>query len=84
VREIIPGRIVIKIPKKVLQAVGALQILRFHLTKKQPALTPSAIERYYLNAAFSCQKAVEELNYKVTPFAKGIAETIHQLKQKAK
>jgi nucleoside-diphosphate-sugar epimerase len=83
VREIIPGKVVIKIPKKILQGIGALQILRFHLTKKQPALTPSAIERYYLNAAFSCRKAVEELHYKVTPFAKGIADTIHQLKQKA-
>jgi nucleoside-diphosphate-sugar epimerase len=82
VREIIPGRIVIKIPKKILQALGALQIVRFHLTKKQPALAPSAIERYYLNAAFSSQKAIEELNYKITPFAKGIADTIHQLKQK--
>jgi nucleoside-diphosphate-sugar epimerase len=82
VKEIIPGRIVIRIPKILLQAAGALQVLRFYLTKKQPAFTPSAIERYYVNAAFSCQKAIEELNYKITPFTKGIADTIHQLKQK--
>lgn len=81
VKEILPGRNVIRIPKTLLKIAGGLQLLRFYLTKKQPAFTPSAINRYYSNTEFSCRKAVEELNYKITPFKKGMAETIHHLKQ---
>jgi len=81
IREIIPGRNAIAIPKPLLKAAGYLQLLRFYLTKKQPAFTPSAIDRYYTNTSFNCQKAIEELNYKITPFRKGISYTIHHLKQ---
>lgn len=81
VREILPGRNAIRIPKFLLQVVGAIQIVRFYLTKKIPSFTPSAVERYYKNTEFSCQKAVTELNYKITPFKKGMSDTIHHLKQ---
>jgi nucleoside-diphosphate-sugar epimerase len=81
VREILPGRNLIAIPKVLLKLVGRIQLARFYLTKKQPAFTPSAINRYYSNTAFSCQKAIEELNYKITPFKNGMIETIHHLKQ---
>lgn len=82
IREVVPGRTAIAIPKALLKIAGAMQLLRFHLLNKQPAFTPSAIDRYYNNSAFSCQKAVQELNYQITPFRKGIMETIQQLKQK--
>jgi nucleoside-diphosphate-sugar epimerase len=81
VRAILPGRNLIAIPKVLLKLVGRIQLARFYLTKKQPAFTPSAINRYYSNTAFSCQKAIEELNYKITPFKNGMIETIHHLKQ---
>lgn len=81
IKEILPASRTIAVPKMLLQAVGGLQIVRFYFTKKQPAFTPSAINRYYLNAAFSCRKAIEELNYEITPFKKGITETILHLKQ---
>ena len=70
------------IPKPLLKAAGRLQLLRFYLTKNNLLLPPSAIDRYYTNTAFNCQKAIEELNYKITPFIKGISYTIHHLKQK--
>lgn len=81
VREFMPVRNAVLIPKVLLKIVGGMQLLRFYLTKKQPTLPPSAINRYYSNAAFSCRKAIEQLNYKVTPFRQGVAETIHHLKQ---
>ena len=81
VRELLPRGRAIGLPKVVLQATGGMQLLRFYLTRKQPAFTPSAINRYYSNTAFSCQKAIEELNYKITPFKEGITETIIHLKQ---
>ena len=82
VREIMPGSNTIPIPKILLQAAGLMQLLRFYITKKQPAFTPSVINRYYTDTAFSCRKAIEELNYKITPFTKGMIDTIHHLKQK--
>lgn len=82
VREIIPGRKAIPIPKPILKAAGAMQVAQFYLTQKQPAFTPSAIDRYFCDTAFSCQKAVTELNYKITPFREGMLSTIHHLKQK--
>ncbi|MFI5187631.1 MAG: NAD-dependent epimerase/dehydratase family protein [Chitinophagales bacterium] len=81
IREQMPASRAISIPKILLQAAAVMQMIRFYLTKKQPAFTPVTINRYYTNAAFSCNKAIEELNYKITPFKKGIAETIHYLKQ---
>jgi nucleoside-diphosphate-sugar epimerase len=81
VREILPGRNAFRVPKFLLQAAGALQVLRFYVTKKNPSITPSTIERYYKNTEFSCQKAIKELNYKITPFKKGMSDTIHYLKQ---
>lgn len=80
VKDAIPGGRAIPIPKVVLKAAGVLQLLTFYLTKRQPAFTPSAINRYYSSTAFSCRKAIEELNYKITPFEKGMMDTIQQLK----
>ena len=81
IREVLPKGHTIWLPKLVLQAAGGMQLLRFYLTRKQPAFTPSAINRYYSNTAFSCQKAIDQLNYKITPFKQGITETITHLKQ---
>jgi len=81
VKEVLPGSRTIYVPKTLLQAAGGMQLLRFYFTKKQPAFTPSAINRYYSNTAFTCAKAIQDLNYKITPFKKGITETIQHLKQ---
>ena len=83
IRETIPGRNAIPIPKPLLKIAGGIQLLIFHLTKKQPSFTPSAIDRYYRNTTFSCEKAIAEINYHITPFRKGISDTIHHLKQKS-
>jgi nucleoside-diphosphate-sugar epimerase len=82
IREIVPGRTAIPIPKILLKAAGVMQLLKFYLLKKQPAFTPSAIDRYFANTAFSCEKAIRELNYEITPFQKGMTDTIQQIKQK--
>lgn len=81
VTEMIPGGIVIPMPKSLMKVAGGLQIMRFHVTRKHPSFTPSAIDRYYTNAAFSCQKAICHLDYKITPFRQGIASTINELKK---
>ncbi|PWT93035.1 MAG: hypothetical protein C5B54_02500 [Acidobacteria bacterium] len=82
VRTEIPGRVVVAVPKVLLKIAGTIQVILFYFTKTQPAFNSSAIDRYYVNAAFSCQKAIAELNYKITPFKQGMTDTIYHLKQK--
>ena len=82
VREVMPVKNVIAIPKFLLKVAGVLQLIRFFVTKKPPVFTPSTIDRYYANTAFSCRKAMEQLHYHVTPFNQGMTNTIHHLKQK--
>lgn len=81
VKELLPSSRLLPLPKMLLQAAGTMQLLRFYCTNKQPAFTPAAINRYYTNSAFTCAKAIEELKYKITPFKKGLTETILHLKQ---
>jgi nucleoside-diphosphate-sugar epimerase len=70
----------IPVPLPVMKFFGFIQLLFFYLTKKQPAFTPSAITRYFRNTEFNCNKAISELNYRITPFRKGMYQTIHHLK----
>ena len=81
VRDLMPVKNVIQIPKPLLKAAGVLQLIRFFITRKLPTFTPSTVERYYANTAFSCHKAIEQLHYRVTPFKEAMAATIHHLKQ---
>jgi len=81
VRGVISRGNTIAIPKTTLAIAAVFQMLRFYITKKQPAFTPSTIHRYYASTAFNCEKAIKELNYTITPFKKGMTDTIHHLKQ---
>ena len=82
VRQFLPTRL-ITIPKPLLKTAGACQLLRHYLTGSTPMFTPSTVNRYYSNTAFSSQKAIDELQYAITPFAEGIRETIEHLKDHA-
>jgi nucleoside-diphosphate-sugar epimerase len=81
VREVIPMH-VIAMPKFLSKIAGAMQLIRFFITNKPPAFTPSTVDRYYTDTAFSCRKAIEQLNYHVTPFKEAMTATIHHLNQK--
>jgi len=80
-QSIIPAGRVIQIPKALLTAIGNFQLLRFYVTNQHPSFTPSTINRYYAHTAFSCDKAITQLNYTITPFRQGMTETIEHLKQ---
>jgi len=81
VRGVIPVY-VIAMPKFLLKIAGAMQLIRFFITNKPPVFTPSTVDRYYTDTAFSCRKAIEQLNYHVTPFKEAMTATIHHLNQK--
>jgi nucleoside-diphosphate-sugar epimerase len=80
VKENISVQNAIAMPLALMKIVGYFQLLWFYLTKKQPLFTPSTIERLFNDAQFNCNKAITELNYRITPFRQGIHQTICHLK----
>lgn len=81
VKEIIPVKKTISIPKFILKLAGHGQLLWYYVSKKQPAFMANDIERYFRNTEFNCSKATREINYSITPFRQGISETINHLKK---
>jgi NAD+-dependent farnesol dehydrogenase len=80
VKENISVQNAIAIPLPLMKLAGYFQVLWFYLTKKQPSFTPSTIKRYFTEAAFNSNKAITELNYRITPFRQGIYQSICHLK----
>jgi len=83
VRKLSPRKIhLITIPKFLLKIAGNLIYTKSLLTKTHNHLTPKTVERLYQNRAVSCDKAVRQLGYQITPFEIGIQQTIQFLKTK--
>jgi nucleoside-diphosphate-sugar epimerase len=72
----------VKLPKKILKNFAWIQVFMANSLKRYPKITPDLVTRLGQNSAFSSQKAIEELGYKITPFREGLEETVKFLKQK--
>ncbi len=70
----------IKVPVAAMQGFGHLQMLKKNLTGKTPLLTPAWIKKYEYDWSLNSQRAIEELNYNVTPLEDGVRQTISWLK----
>lgn len=66
----------LKIPISVIMLFGWKEELMAKWFGKEPSATRKWIRKYRYGAAFSSQKAVEELGYKITPLEEGIARTL--------
>lgn len=73
----------IAVPKPVLKLAGAFAYGSVLLTRKHIHLTPKTIDRLFQNRALSCEKAIRQLGYKITPFKTALYQTIQQLKSKS-
>lgn len=83
IRNAAPQKIrLVTIPKPILKLAGTLSYAKSLLTKKHNHLTPKTIDRLYQDRAVSCEKAVRQLGYRVTPLEIGIQQTIQFLKSK--
>ena len=67
---------VVSLGSSVLKGIGFWNLLKYRITGVEPNLTPNMIRRITNHAALDCSKAISQLNYKVTPFRKGIRATI--------
>jgi hypothetical protein len=52
------------------------------LVGKETHISPKVVDRLAQNRALSCDKAIRQLGYSITPFSEGIHKTILHLKNK--
>ncbi|HEV7332597.1 MAG TPA: NAD-dependent epimerase/dehydratase family protein [Flavisolibacter sp.] len=70
----------ITVPVALLKGWSALVFTANYLVGRHTHLTPKVVERLVQNRALSCEKAIQEINYHITPFIHGMEQTIHHLK----
>ncbi len=75
---------VIPVPKSAALLLSYIQLAKAKLLNTDAALIPKMIHRLYRNAAYSSEKAVQELGYSITSFKTAMEQTIHHLKQNKK
>lgn len=67
-------------PKIMAQLYGYLHVLKSKLTGKEPVFSAGSAKLFYCNKSFSSSKAISELGYSITPFAKALQPTIQFLR----
>jgi nucleoside-diphosphate-sugar epimerase len=72
----------IRIPKLLLKIWSFFYMSVCILLGKETHLSPKIVDRLAQNRALSCDKAIRQLGYSITPFAEGIQKTILHLKNK--
>ncbi len=72
----------IRIPTFLLRLWSFLYMTVCNLIGKETHLSPKVVDRLAQNRALSCEKAIRQLGYSVTPFAEGMQRTILHLKNK--
>lgn len=70
----------IRVSKTILLAWSFLHMLLFRLMGKHTNISPDIVYRIGQNRALSCEKAIRQLGYTITPFTLGIQRTIHYFK----
>ena len=70
----------IAVPKPVLKAWSAVVFGGCYITGIHTHISPKVIDRLFQNRALSCQKAVQQIGYTITPFQQGIQQTVQYLK----
>ena len=72
----------IRIPKLLLKIYSFFYMSLCALVGKETHISPRVVDRLAQNRALSCDKAIRQLGYSITPFSIGIQKTILHLKNK--
>lgn len=67
------------LPFPLIRAFSEVELFLAKTTGKKPLITPSWANRYRENRLVSCQKATEELGYRITPLQTAFETTIRSL-----
>lgn len=70
----------IPMPKPIAAIYGGWHFIQHRLIGKDPFINSKAVNQIYCNKSFTSAKAIEELNYTITPFTKALQKTIHSFK----
>jgi nucleoside-diphosphate-sugar epimerase len=73
---------IITVPKFLFKIASEVIYTISLIRKKHTHFTPKIVDRLYQNRAVSCEKAIRQLGYHITPFENGIQQTIQFLKSK--
>ncbi|MFX1490480.1 MAG: NAD-dependent epimerase/dehydratase family protein [Promethearchaeota archaeon] len=73
-----------KIPMKIAMLYAWLLETKAKITKKLPHLTRPALNAIKHHRAYSSEKAIQKLNYKITPLREGLEETIKSYREMSK
>ncbi len=71
------GALLLPAPKFVARLYGHWHVLQSKLMGKEPVFNAEGVKHIYCNKSFSSEKAINELGYNITPFAKAVQATIH-------
>ena len=70
-----------KIPMWIAMSYAWLLEVKAKFSKKKPKLTRATIRAIKHHRSYSSQKAIEKLDYKITPLREGLEETIEWYKE---
>jgi len=73
----------IRVSKLLLKTWSFLYMSICRLLGKETHVSPKVVDRLAQNRALSCDKAIRQLGYSITPFSVGIQKTILHLKNKS-
>ncbi|MFW6277222.1 MAG: NAD-dependent epimerase/dehydratase family protein [Prolixibacteraceae bacterium] len=68
------------LPFPVMLAASKFELFMAETFGKKPLITPPWVERYMQNRLVSSRKAINELNYNITPLNEAMAQTIRWIK----
>lgn len=68
------------IPKLFIKLWSFIYMVVCRLSGKETHICPKVVDRLTQNRAVSCDKAIRQLGYSITPFSEGIQKTILHLK----
>jgi len=72
----------IRVPRLLIKTWSFLHMMIYRLIGKHTHISPRVVDRLSQNRALSCEKAMRQLGYSITPFAEGIQKTIIHLQNK--
>jgi len=70
-----------KVPQPYIKAYSRVEAFKTALTGLPPVFLPAFADRLKYDQKYSSTKAVQQLNYCITPFVTGFTKTIQHLKQ---
>jgi nucleoside-diphosphate-sugar epimerase len=71
----------LRIPQKVIKFYSHIEAFKTKLTGIPPVFLPEFADRLKYNQKYSSQKAIDQLNYQITPFTEGMERTIIYLQK---